>query len=257
MSLEPKKIPEKDFGALQGCLVEGDPAQRARERRIKRRSLVISVTLQGAVLAAIVLIPLFGRTERIAANVTPVPPYFASRNPVRSDTRSLPPLGHKKFVPCLYCPPTHIPDHTVTTLDEVTDPGELRDPNTPVGGGSGPCPGCIALDHAEPVPPKTIETVVQPHRVHLSSIDPAMLKRRIEPIYPPLAIQIHKEGRVELHAIIDTDGRIQSLQIVEGDPLFYSSAMAAVQQWIYKPTFLNGQPVQVDTTITVIYSMQH
>jgi protein TonB len=82
-----------------------------------------------------------------------------------------------------------------------------------------------------------------------------MLKQRVEPHYPPLAIQIHKEGRVELHAVIDIDGRIRSLQAVGGDPLFYSSAIAAVQQWVYKPTFLNGQPVEVDTTITVIYSM--
>src|SRR5215469_1219659 len=89
MSLEPKKIPEKDFGALQGCLVEGDPVQRARERRIRRRSLVISVTLQGAVLAAVVLIPLFGRTERIAlASFTPVPPYSPYRHVASTPTEA-------------------------------------------------------------------------------------------------------------------------------------------------------------------------
>ena len=76
-------------------------------------------------------------------------------------------------------------------------------------------------------------------------------------MYPTLAIQIHREGRVEIHAIIGTDGTMQMVQVVGGDPLFYASALEAVQRWEYKPTYLNGQPVQVDTTITVIYTMQH
>jgi len=83
-----------------------------------------------------------------------------------------------------------------------------------------------------------------------------MLIHRVEPIYPPLAKQTHREGRVELRAIIGTDGRIRSLQIVAGDPLFEQSAVEAVQQWRYKPTILNGQPVEIDTSIMVIYSMQ-
>jgi protein TonB len=76
-------------------------------------------------------------------------------------------------------------------------------------------------------------------------------------VYPTLAKQIHKEGRVELRAIIGTDGTIRSLQIISGDPLFFNSAREAVEQWLYKPTVLNGQPVEIDTYITVIYNMQH
>jgi protein TonB len=91
----------------------------------------------------------------------------------------------------------------------------------------------------------------------VTNLDPAMLIRRVEPVYPALARQIHKEGRVELRAIIGTDGTIQSLQIVTGDPLFELSAKEAVQQWRYRPTILNGQPVEIDTYITVIYTMQH
>ena len=82
-----------------------------------------------------------------------------------------------------------------------------------------------------------------------------MLIYRVDPIYPPLARQIHKEGRVELRAIIATDGTIQSLEIESGEPIFYQSAKDAVSQWRYKPTILNGQPMQIDTHITVIYTM--
>ena len=91
----------------------------------------------------------------------------------------------------------------------------------------------------------------------MTHLDPAMLIYRVEPIYPALAKQIHKEGRVELRAIIATDGTIQSLEIVGGDPMFYLSAREAVCQWRYRPTVLNGQPMEIDTHITVIYTMPH
>jgi protein TonB len=84
-----------------------------------------------------------------------------------------------------------------------------------------------------------------------------MLTRRVEPVYPTLAIQTRREGRVELHAIIGMDGTIQALQVISGDVLFYQSAKSAVAQWRYKPTFLNDRPVEVDTTITVIYTLAH
>ena len=85
----------------------------------------------------------------------------------------------------------------------------------------------------------------------------AQLIRRVEPAYPRLAIQIHREGRVELHAIISTDGTIESLEVISGDPFFIQSALFAVRQWRYRPTILNGRPVEVDTHITVIYTLSH
>lgn len=84
-----------------------------------------------------------------------------------------------------------------------------------------------------------------------------MLIRRVEPVYPALARQIHREGQVELHAIISTDGTVQSLQVVSGDALFLQSATDAVRQWRYRATVLNGQPIEIETYITVIYTLQH
>jgi TonB family protein len=83
-----------------------------------------------------------------------------------------------------------------------------------------------------------------------------MLTRRVEPVYPTLARQIGRGGRVDLRAIIAIDGSIQSLEVVGGDPMFYQSALEAVRQWHYAPTVLNGQRVEVDTYITVIYNVQ-
>ena len=83
-----------------------------------------------------------------------------------------------------------------------------------------------------------------------------MLVHRVEPVYPTLPKQLGRSGRVELRAVIAADGTIQSLQVVSGDPLFYQSALDAVRQWRYQPTVLNGQRVEIDTFITVIYNMQ-
>ena len=94
-----------------------------------------------------------------------------------------------------------------------------------------------------------------PKRVRVGTIEPAMLTRKIAPIYPAWVRQIGRSGRVELHAVIAVDGSVQSLEVIEGDPLLIQSALDAVRQWHYKPTILNGQAVEVDTHITVIYSM--
>jgi protein TonB len=88
-------------------------------------------------------------------------------------------------------------------------------------------------------------------------VQAAMLIHRVEPLYPHLAIQLRREGRVELHAVISTDGSIQSLQVISGDPLLIQSALAAVRDWRYHPTILNGQPVEVETRITVVYTLTH
>ncbi len=83
----------------------------------------------------------------------------------------------------------------------------------------------------------------------------ANLIYQVAPVYPPIAKAAHISGTVVLHAIIGKDGTIQDLQYVSGPPLLMKSAMDAVRQWRYKPTVINGNPVEVDTTITVIFTL--
>ncbi len=259
MSIEPgpSPSPQNEFGSLQGCFVEGTPEQRARQRRIRRRALIISVAAQSAILTAIILFPLFGKPERVAlANMTPIPPYYHNNAPERTNTTTQRTTQHKHIIfNNVFSQPSHIPDH----VDVSPDPASPEPPGIPSGPGPGtPCAGCIPLDdnRHQPAPPVDVRPQSPPRlvRTHLES---AMLTHRVEPVYPPLAIQTHREGRVELHAIIATDGTIQSLQVVSGDALFLRSAFDAVSQWRYHPTVLNGQPVEIDTYITVIYSLQH
>jgi protein TonB len=81
------------------------------------------------------------------------------------------------------------------------------------------------------------------------------LIQKIEPQYPPLARAARVQGEVVLSAIIDSNGQINNLQLVSGHPMLVPAAIAAVKQWRYKPYLLNGQPVEVETTITVIFSL--
>ena len=81
----------------------------------------------------------------------------------------------------------------------------------------------------------------------------AKLVAQPQPVYPPLARQARIQGNVVLHAIIDKDGRVGELQVISGHPLLVQSALEAVRNWRYQPTQLNGDPVEVDTTITVSF----
>jgi protein TonB len=81
------------------------------------------------------------------------------------------------------------------------------------------------------------------------------LIRKIEPTYPTLAKTARVEGQVVLTAIISKTGEIQNLELVSGHPLLVPAAIAAVKQWRYRPVLLNGEPVEVDTTITVNFQL--
>jgi periplasmic protein TonB len=83
----------------------------------------------------------------------------------------------------------------------------------------------------------------------------AQLITRIVPRYPPLAVQTRTQGTVLLHAIISVDGRITALEVVSGQPLLVQAAVDAVRQWRYRPTYLNGEAVEVETSITVIFRL--
>jgi len=83
----------------------------------------------------------------------------------------------------------------------------------------------------------------------------ASLINQTRPVYPALAIQARIQGNVVLHAIIDKDSKVAQLELMSGHPLLVQAALDAVKQWRYRPTLLNGDPVEVDTTITVTFTM--
>ncbi len=96
-----------------------------------------------------------------------------------------------------------------------------------------------------------------PQRVRISQgVSKGLLIYRIEPTYPPIARAARIQGVVVLAAIIDKHGNIQNLQVVSGHPMLAPAAIDAVKQWRYKPFLLNGQPLEVETAVTVTFQLR-
>jgi protein TonB len=83
-----------------------------------------------------------------------------------------------------------------------------------------------------------------------------MIISQPKPVYPALAKQARVTGIVILEAIIGKDGAVSEVHVLSGHPLLQQAAVDAVSQWKYKPTLLNGEPVEVQTTVTVNFSFQ-
>jgi protein TonB len=86
-------------------------------------------------------------------------------------------------------------------------------------------------------------------------VQQANLIRNVDPIYPPLAVQARIQGTVRFSAIIGRDGRVQNLQLISGHPVLVEAAREAVGQWEYRPTLLNGSPVEVVTAVEVNFKL--
>jgi protein TonB len=238
--------------------MEGNADEEKGARKARRRALIASILVQILVLATLVMYPMLSHGERLAATVfTPLPPYSHSGGPTHPEGNDTHP--GKNSTDCTICEPPNIPPIIVTVNrgnpaagnDGPTGPEIPGVSDGPYIPGAQPATGPVK----GPAPPGPVENPSQKRRISLGHIQSAMLLHRVEPVYPPLALQMHREGRLELHAIIATDGSIQSLEVVSGDPLFYASALAAVREWRYRPTYLDGQAVEVDTQISVIYTL--
>jgi protein TonB len=115
------------------------------------------------------------------------------------------------------------------------------------GGSAGGVLGGIIAAAPPPPPPERIRVGGQ--------VQSAKLVNQARPTYPPLARQARIQGTVRLEAVISKNGAIEELKVVSGHPLLIQSAQAAVLQWRYEPTLLNGVPVEVITTIDVNFTL--
>ena len=157
--------------------------------------------------------------------------------------------------------PTKIPQK-IQMIKEEEAPPPMPASGGVVGGVPGGIPGgqtngvigsVITSSNLAAVP-KFVPVV--PQRIRISAgVTRGLLIKRVEPAYPPLAKSARVQGDVILSAIIDANGQITNLQLVSGHPMLVPAAITAVRQWRYKPYLLNGQPVEVETTITVIFTL--
>jgi protein TonB len=107
-----------------------------------------------------------------------------------------------------------------------------------------------------PPPPPEKKAPPPPQRIRVGgNVQQAKLIRRPTPVYPAIAKQARIQGVVRLKAIISKDGTIKELQTISGHPLLVPAAIAAVKEWVYQPTLLNGEPVEVETQIDVNFTL--
>lgn len=228
-------------------VVSGD-----QEGTHKPWAVTVSALIQAVILGVLILIPLL-YTEALPKNmlntflVAPAPPPPPPPpQPVVKVVQQPKVINLQKMVA-----PTVIPKNVAVVKDEA--PVIYTNTNEGVSGGTGNVlGGLIGSGPAGPPPPPP----TTPQRIRVGgNVEAASLLNKVSPEYPPIAKTAHVSGTVILHAIIGKDGGIRELQYVSGPPLLMKSALDAVKQWRYKPTMLNGEAVEVDTTIDVVFSL--
>ena len=167
--------------------------------------------------------------------------------------------------------PTTMPSKPIRIEDKPEDFGPPTIVGAIYGGGGGNSAGWIPggipgvgdpsrAPAPPPAPPsKAPEPKAKPAEIQIvrpgGRVKPPRLVHRVDPPYPPLAKASHIEGVVTMEGIIGIDGRIRSLVVTAGNPLLAPAAVEAVRQWIYEPTQLNENPVEVATTIVVTFTL--
>jgi protein TonB len=246
------------------CLVEGDAGRVALERKRRRRALGLSLLAQAALLCMPLFSPLFAAQERLVVfTLTPIPSYRGTSNADKPPGPGKP-APAKNSHPLLksdtFFQPPEIPARIDTSEDGAPpeDAGEVGrgwdvpgDPNGLITG-----IGDRGQRGFPVMPPQPAEPVVPARPLSVSEgVQQGKLVHRVEPPYPTIAKQIRLEGTVVLRALIGRDGTVRSVQIVSGPPILAAAAREAIAQWRYQPTRLNGETVEVETLITVIFTL--
>jgi protein TonB len=230
-----------------------------RGRRGGRGGLAFpaSVGIHAVIVGGAILLSVFGPGDLMpeaAARPTPilapvvqiVPPTIASRNqvapPSRAGRRGGGPPGVPRVVPAVVDAPGP-PDPDDFDTEPVGCLGPDCDPEAPPGP-SIPDP-TAGDDVASP----------SPSIVRASEVAQPVKTRNVEPIYPEPARRARVEGVVIIECTIDPKGRIANAHVLRGHPLLDGAALDAVQQWVYRPSLLNGAPVSVVMTVTVNFKI--
>jgi protein TonB len=222
---------------------------------IRRRASVLPVSIAAHVvaIAAFVIAPIFATAElpepprrllyETVDVILPPPP------PVSPVPRGPAPTSDPGKAP-IDAPPELLPEPAVVTAGAGT--GLVVD-----GGFEPGMPGIdggLPTRVVEPLPPPPV-VPTGPVKVG-GQIKPPRRLVNVAPVYPSIAQQARVEGEVEIEAVIGEDGRVREARVTRGKPLLNDAALAAVRQWTFTPTTLNGEPVAVIMTVTVVFTLR-
>jgi protein TonB len=217
-----------------------------------RNWMLATFGLNASILAALIAIPLFypSALPQIVSSIL-----LDAPAPVE-EARPVPPPVHQTAAPSeisdnrVMAPPT-IPTHVwIPTTLEPPLPGDVMSLGGPM---ALPGTGCDPFNclHTQP----DVRPAVRPTPHVSQGVMAGLLVNRVLPVYPLMAREMHISGRVQLQATISREGTIENLRVVDGPALLQQAAIDAVKQWRYRPYLLNREPVEVETTINVDFTM--
>ncbi|MGA3343964.1 MAG: TonB family protein [Terracidiphilus sp.] len=225
-----------------------ESAGRIRTR--SRRWMIAAFTFNASIVLAFVLVPLFcleALPRKYISTLIPVPPaphvQEQQPKPVTQAARPASEMdnGH------IFAPP-RIPTQifSPSVPDQPIVDVASWDPGTP-GSSGPPLPGQPKprVVHQPPAGPMHVSTMVEE----------GLLIRKTIPVYPPIGLAMHAQGTVVLVATISKAGNIENLRVISGPAVLQQAALDAVSTWRYKPYMLDGEPVEVETTVNVVFTM--
>jgi protein TonB len=221
--------------------------------------VLVSIAVHGAVVGAILVGTVMVVTSPVpelptmmafvASPPPPPPPPPSAPAPKKTEpVKALPTSGEAAPIE----PPQSIePEASVPDIGEEEVFGVE-------GGVAGGMPGGVIagllLESPPPPPPAPAPAIRKPVRVGGEIKEPTLISR-VDPVYPLLAIARQLEGVVILEAIVDEEGRVESLRALRSPGVFEQAALEAVRQWRYTPVILNGRPEKFILTVTVLFRL--
>jgi periplasmic protein TonB len=233
-------------------MLETSWAQRSR----RSWTTLTSFGLQVVIIAVLLVLPLWKTVGLPSVRALPTPVSWGAPPPAvplvqRQHTVT---IVQSDLAGNVLIAPREVPNH-IAQIEEAEAPPQISyaGPGVPGGTGNGFRDGVWESFNNSfhppapvPVPPASIT-----HAFRTSSMLEGSLIRRVQPVYPPLARSARIQGPVSLAALISKAGSMEKVHALSGHPMLVPAAIEAVRQWQYRPYILNGEPVEVETQITV------
>jgi periplasmic protein TonB len=263
----PPRVPPSPRQALPGPLFTDVLLETGGLQRRRTLATVLSLVFQCSLLGFLLLVPLMSmetlpRQQLLSFLVAPPPPPPPPPPAASEAAAKVVRRVESDIMDGRLRTPGMIPQK-VQMIQEDDAPPALSSGGV-VGGVPGGIPGgqlggviggIISSTSTLSAVPK-LAIAAAPRRIRISQgVTKGLLIQKIEPPYPPIARAARIEGQVVLSAIISKTGEIENLVLVSGHPMLVPAAIQAVKQWRYRPFLLNGEPVEVETSITVTFQI--
>ena len=236
----------------------------AGDRKNRPWSFLASVSAELVVVSLFILIPLaytdhlpdfHWRNVMVGPPLRPIDPPTAGSHTGNSSMRFVSTRTIRIFNPTQ--PSRDSESSTTGPVQLDVPPGSL--PSDTVAGTGNPMGELLARAPVARTPPRPVVNDPPAHptaQIRVSQgAQMALLIKQVIPTYPPLARATRTSGVVHLVGVISKDGTIRNLQLISGHPLLTRAALDAVAQWVYRPTLLNGEPVEVICPIDVHFTL--